>query len=86
MCHMYTHRTFSMKFRRKYTKGCICVVLITQKQVMVLGLALLIITTKARVTFNLSDGTIECSCRGFTRIGYMCRHIFCVFRNMNVDA
>ncbi|KAM0050666.1 putative transcription factor FAR family [Helianthus debilis subsp. tardiflorus] len=39
-----------------------------------------------KVTFTLNDGTIECSCRGFTRIGYLCRHIFCVFRNMNIDV
>ncbi|KAD5960721.1 hypothetical protein E3N88_12193 [Mikania micrantha] len=31
-------------------------------------------------TYWPSIGKYDCSCRNFTRIGYLCRHIFCVFR------
>ncbi|KAK9070388.1 hypothetical protein SSX86_010790 [Deinandra increscens subsp. villosa] len=31
------------------------------------------------VSFNMNDRTVNCSCMGFKRIGYLCRHAFCVF-------
>ncbi|KAK9075528.1 hypothetical protein SSX86_003852 [Deinandra increscens subsp. villosa] len=36
------------------------------------------------VSFDKSDRTITCSCMGFKRIGYLCRHAFCVFRHHKV--
>ncbi|XP_076951125.1 protein FAR1-RELATED SEQUENCE 5-like [Bidens hawaiensis] len=38
-----------------------------------------------KVTQNPSDNTFACSCMSFTRIGYLCRHIFCVFQIEMVD-
>ncbi|KAK1441086.1 hypothetical protein QVD17_06923 [Tagetes erecta] len=37
-----------------------------------------------KVTLHLSDITVSCSCMSFTRIGYLCRHVFCVFRHHNI--
>ncbi|KAJ0816936.1 putative transcription factor FAR family [Helianthus annuus] len=37
------------------------------------------------VKFNNVDRTADCSCRGFTRMGYLCRHVFCVYRLQHVD-
>ncbi|XP_076904586.1 uncharacterized protein LOC143560054 [Bidens hawaiensis] len=37
------------------------------------------------VDFNAHDTTISCSCMGFTRVGYLCRHDFCVFRYNQVE-
>ncbi|XP_076930690.1 protein FAR1-RELATED SEQUENCE 1-like [Bidens hawaiensis] len=33
-----------------------------------------------KVTHNLNDNTFSCSCKSFTRIGYLCRHVFKVFQ------
>lgn len=35
--------------------------------------------------FNKSDGTIVCSCRKFVRRGFLCRHVFCVFKNSCIE-
>ncbi|XP_076906524.1 protein FAR1-RELATED SEQUENCE 5-like [Bidens hawaiensis] len=37
------------------------------------------------VDFNAHDTTVSCSCMGFTRVGYLCRHAFCVFRYKEVE-
>ncbi|KAK9050139.1 hypothetical protein SSX86_030891 [Deinandra increscens subsp. villosa] len=37
------------------------------------------------VTFNATDNTVSCECMCFTRIGYLCRHIFYVFRFVHVN-
>ncbi|XP_022032688.1 protein FAR1-RELATED SEQUENCE 5-like [Helianthus annuus] len=37
------------------------------------------------VTINLVDNTMTCSCMGFIRLGYLCRHVFCVYKNMNIE-
>ncbi|XP_076949282.1 protein FAR1-RELATED SEQUENCE 5-like [Bidens hawaiensis] len=37
------------------------------------------------VDFNAHDTTVSCSCMGFTRVGYLCRHAFCVFRYNQVE-
>ncbi|KAL8196474.1 hypothetical protein R6Q57_024769, partial [Mikania cordata] len=36
------------------------------------------------VIIHMHDNSVECTCMGFTRIGYLCRHIFCVFRFIKV--
>ncbi|KAD4888439.1 hypothetical protein E3N88_20512 [Mikania micrantha] len=33
-----------------------------------------------KVSVHMLEQSYECSCMGFTRVGYLCRHIFCVFR------
>ncbi|XP_076890378.1 protein FAR-RED IMPAIRED RESPONSE 1-like [Bidens hawaiensis] len=38
-----------------------------------------------KVTFDMTSKSAACSCRGFIRIGYLCRHVFCVFRHHQVD-
>ncbi|KAI3825564.1 hypothetical protein L1987_07055 [Smallanthus sonchifolius] len=38
-----------------------------------------------QVRFNSVDNSASCSCMGFTRIGYLCRHIFCVYRLKKVE-
>ncbi|XP_035832663.1 protein FAR1-RELATED SEQUENCE 5-like [Helianthus annuus] len=42
------------------------------------------IVNEFKVTFNKSDLTVSCVCMGFTRVGYLCRHVFCVFRHHNI--
>nr|XP_043633023.1 protein FAR1-RELATED SEQUENCE 5-like [Erigeron canadensis] len=37
------------------------------------------------VVRNVESGSIKCSCNQFGRHGYLCRHIFCVFKNKNVQ-
>ncbi|PWA49471.1 FAR1 DNA binding domain, Zinc finger, SWIM-type, MULE transposase domain, FHY3/FAR1 family [Artemisia annua] len=39
-----------------------------------------------QVSVNHSDGTFECSCGHFNRHGYLCRHVFCVFRIHGIDS
>ncbi|XP_076958851.1 uncharacterized protein LOC143634720 [Bidens hawaiensis] len=38
-----------------------------------------------KVDFNAHDTTVSSSCIGFTRVGYLCRHAFCVFRYSVVE-
>ncbi|KAI7738576.1 hypothetical protein M8C21_000885, partial [Ambrosia artemisiifolia] len=38
------------------------------------------------VRVNSADGDTTCSCNSWTRIGYLCRHIFYVFRYTKVEA
>ncbi|KAD2804670.1 hypothetical protein E3N88_38047 [Mikania micrantha] len=38
------------------------------------------VTNVFQVVTGPTIGNYDCSCRNFTRIGYLCRHIFCVFR------
>ncbi|XP_021979857.1 protein FAR1-RELATED SEQUENCE 5-like [Helianthus annuus] len=37
------------------------------------------------VSFDTSDRSVSCSCMGYTRLGYLCRHAFCVYRYDQVD-
>ncbi|XP_022007403.1 uncharacterized protein LOC110906602 [Helianthus annuus] len=43
------------------------------------------ITNVYQVMYNTVDQSASCSCRNFTRIGYLCRHVFCVYRLKNVE-
>ncbi|KAK9065202.1 hypothetical protein SSX86_016585 [Deinandra increscens subsp. villosa] len=38
------------------------------------------------VAFDLRDKTTSCTCNLFTRIGYLCRHIFCIYIPEQVHA
>ncbi|XP_076949468.1 protein FAR1-RELATED SEQUENCE 5-like [Bidens hawaiensis] len=38
-----------------------------------------------KATHNPTDNTFACSSKGFTHIGYLCRHIFCVFQIDQID-
>ncbi|KAD3067821.1 hypothetical protein E3N88_35701 [Mikania micrantha] len=38
------------------------------------------------VKFDKEDNSASCSCMCFMRIGYLCRHVFCVYRVNNVDT
>ncbi|GKA48783.1 FAR1 DNA binding domain-containing protein [Tanacetum coccineum] len=35
---------------------------------------------RATVMFNKRDGSVTCSCGHYNRHGFLCRHVFCVFR------
>ncbi|XP_031090945.1 protein FAR1-RELATED SEQUENCE 5-like [Ipomoea triloba] len=37
------------------------------------------------VTHNPNDETISCTCRMFTRVGLLCRHIFLIFKDCRID-
>ncbi|GJU65587.1 FAR1 DNA binding domain, zinc finger, SWIM-type, MULE transposase domain containing protein [Tanacetum coccineum] len=34
----------------------------------------------------IEDGSVVCSCRNFLRYGFLCRHIFCVFKNREINV
>ncbi|GKB96851.1 protein FAR1-related sequence 5, partial [Tanacetum coccineum] len=38
-----------------------------------------------KVLQNVGDGSVVCSCQIFVRVGILCKHIFCVFKNANVE-
>ncbi|KAK9048669.1 hypothetical protein SSX86_032365 [Deinandra increscens subsp. villosa] len=38
-----------------------------------------------KVKFDCDTHTLDCSCMCFTRIGYLCRHAFCVLRVNQID-
>ncbi|GJR65430.1 FAR1-related sequence 5-like protein [Tanacetum coccineum] len=40
----------------------------------------------ARVLRNIEDGSVVCTCRNFLRYGFLCRHIFCVFKNREINV
>lgn len=35
--------------------------------------------------YKIEDGTVECSCKKIVRRGFLCRHVFCVFKNRNIE-
>ncbi|KAD2394131.1 hypothetical protein E3N88_41108 [Mikania micrantha] len=39
---------------------------------------------KFKVSAHMHDNSVECTCIGFSRIGYLCRHIFRVLRVMKI--
>lgn len=39
-----------------------------------------------KVLRNIEDGSVVCSCRHFARYGFLCRHIFCVFKNRDIEV
>ena len=38
-----------------------------------------------KVVHNTSDDSVVCCCQLFVRCGILCRHVFCVFKNCNVQ-
>ncbi|GJS01953.1 FAR1-related sequence 5-like protein [Tanacetum coccineum] len=38
------------------------------------------------VMHSLKDGSVECTCRHFIRDGFLCRHVFCVLKNRDIDV
>nr|GEW74799.1 protein FAR1-related sequence 5 [Tanacetum cinerariifolium] len=38
-----------------------------------------------KVLRNIRDGLVVCSCQLFVRVGILCKHIFCVFKNANAE-
>ncbi|KAD2804488.1 hypothetical protein E3N88_37865 [Mikania micrantha] len=43
------------------------------------------IINEFQVEIHLPKQVLSCTCMGFTRIGYLCRHVFCVFRYKKVE-
>ena len=39
-----------------------------------------------KVLRTIEDGSVVCSCRHFARYGLLCRHVFCVFKNRDIDV
>nr|GEW16383.1 protein FAR1-related sequence 5 [Tanacetum cinerariifolium] len=39
----------------------------------------------SEVLQNIEDGSVVCLCLLFVRVGILCKHIFCVFKNANVE-
>ena len=39
-----------------------------------------------KVLRNKEDGSVVCSCQLFLRVGILCRHVFCVFKNANIEV
>ncbi|KAD4179767.1 hypothetical protein E3N88_28358 [Mikania micrantha] len=37
-----------------------------------------------KVSAHMHDNSVECTCIGFSRNGYLCRHVFCVLRVMKI--
>ncbi|PWA81226.1 FAR1 DNA binding domain-containing protein [Artemisia annua] len=35
---------------------------------------------------TIEDGSVVCTCRHFARFGFLCRHIFCVFKNRDINV
>lgn len=35
--------------------------------------------------YKIENGTVECSCIKIVRRGFLCRHVFCVFKNRNIE-
>ncbi|PWA34659.1 FAR1 DNA binding domain, Zinc finger, SWIM-type, MULE transposase domain, FHY3/FAR1 family [Artemisia annua] len=35
---------------------------------------------------TIEDGSVVCTCRNFARFGFLCRHIFCVFKNRDINV
>ncbi|GKA70797.1 FAR1 DNA binding domain, zinc finger, SWIM-type, MULE transposase domain containing protein [Tanacetum coccineum] len=40
----------------------------------------------SKVVRNPEDGSVECTCRHFLRYGFLCRHVFCVLKNCNIEV
>ncbi|XP_076918240.1 protein FAR1-RELATED SEQUENCE 3-like [Bidens hawaiensis] len=43
------------------------------------------IVNEYKVILDTSDFIVTCECLGFTCIGYLCRHAFCIYRHHKVD-
>nr|GFB24943.1 FAR1 DNA binding domain, zinc finger, SWIM-type, MULE transposase domain, FHY3/FAR1 family [Tanacetum cinerariifolium] len=39
-----------------------------------------------KVVRNPEDSSVECTCRHFLRYGFLCRHVFCVLKNCNIEV
>ncbi|GKB06975.1 FAR1-related sequence 5-like protein [Tanacetum coccineum] len=39
-----------------------------------------------KVLRSLKDGSVECTCRHFRRYRFLCRHVFCVLKNRDIDV
>ncbi|GKB19264.1 zinc finger, SWIM-type containing protein, partial [Tanacetum coccineum] len=39
-----------------------------------------------KVLRSLEDGLVDCTCRHFLRYGFLCRHVFCVLKNRDIDV
>nr|GEW97085.1 zinc finger, SWIM-type [Tanacetum cinerariifolium] len=39
-----------------------------------------------KVVRNHEDGSVECTCRHFLGYGFLCRHVFCVLKNCNIEV
>ncbi|GJX56712.1 FAR1-related sequence 5-like protein [Tanacetum coccineum] len=39
-----------------------------------------------KVLRSLEDGSVECTCRHFLRYGFLCRHVFCVLKNRDIEV
>ncbi|PWA39613.1 Zinc finger, PMZ-type [Artemisia annua] len=41
---------------------------------------------EAEVLRTIEDGLVVCTCRHFDRFGFLCRHVFCVFKNRDINV
>ncbi|GKC05649.1 FAR1 DNA binding domain, zinc finger, SWIM-type, MULE transposase domain containing protein, partial [Tanacetum coccineum] len=39
-----------------------------------------------KVLRSLEDGLVECTCRHFLRYEFLCRHVFCVLKNRDIEV
>jgi hypothetical protein len=39
-----------------------------------------------KVLRNQENGSVVCSCQLFVRVSILCRHVFCVFKNANIEV
>ncbi|GJY50069.1 FAR1-related sequence 5-like protein [Tanacetum coccineum] len=39
-----------------------------------------------KVLRSLEDDSVECTCRHFLRYGFLCRHVFCVLKNRDIQV
>ncbi|XP_021974976.1 protein FAR1-RELATED SEQUENCE 5-like [Helianthus annuus] len=88
---LYTHAIFT-KVRKEIYKGKLfCYILNTEDcdDVRVYYVNQLDKRSSATNTFTvkleLRNQSVSCSCNNFIRIGYLCRHIFCVYRVNNIE-
>nr|GEX19876.1 hypothetical protein [Tanacetum cinerariifolium] len=76
-CKVYT-RTISLLIQKEIYEGCwACQIQEFKKEE---GCEIV------KVVRNLKDGSVECTCRHFLRYRFLCRRVFCVLKNCNIEV
>ncbi|KAK1412927.1 hypothetical protein QVD17_34537 [Tagetes erecta] len=88
---LYSHTIF-LEVQKEITKGLFCCYIANKE--LVDGVHVYHVshldrrndlTNTFQVKFESETLSTSCSCRGFTRLGYLCRHIFAVYRVNKIE-